>query len=146
MNEQILEEIQRTNDILIRLSIIVLVGVIFWCLRSVTLIWTQIQGIRNRIWRDWANRLWNEGKIDRLRKEAIEKAEKEPRNAEGFYWKALAERELNMKDELPKTLKRVMELAPKWKEDWMDEYLNPQITACLDPKANSEANKRIEST
>ena len=123
MNEEILQELQRTNDILVGIAIMLLFGLVLFTIRGIMSIYQYRKEIKNKAWNDEANSLYTKGKNEKLLKFSINRLKKEPKNPTGLYWKVKAEKELGKEDDLKKTIRILLDETPKWKEDWMDEYI-----------------------
>lgn len=126
MNEEILQELQRMNDILVGIAIMLLFGLVLWTIRGVMSIYQFGKEIKSKAWNDEANSLYSKGKNEKLLRYSISRLGKEPKNPTALYWKAKAERDLGKEEDLRKTVQSLLEETPKWKEDWMDEYMKPK--------------------
>ncbi len=125
MEEEILTTLKETNEHLQRLTVLTLIGVAAWILRSVFAIINHGTAIIKRNWREKAQSLFEDGNHEKLLKKSKELIAALPNSPEGYFWKARAERELGLENDLKNTIDRLLELAPDWKEEWMDQVLKP---------------------
>ena len=122
MEKEVLEAVLKTSENIDRLTTLIFFGVAIWIIKTILVGWNNFSGVMKQQWRVMAQDLYQEGKNEKLLNESKKKIIKEPKNAEGFYWKALAEGELKKESDLPSTISALLDLAPDWKQDWMEPY------------------------
>ncbi|MEZ5304246.1 MAG: hypothetical protein R3F11_26930 [Verrucomicrobiales bacterium] len=123
MESEILEALKDTNQKLDRLTVLVVIGVVVWLLKSTVVIFSHGTSILKRRWREKAQNLYEDGKLEKLLAKANQMISALPNHPEGYFWRALAERDLGRDEAVRKSVARLIELAPDWKETWMDKFV-----------------------
>lgn len=123
MEFQILNEIRRTNELLewavYLLSAIVVLSII----RGTYVVVQNWKKIKKRSINDAARDLYEKESYDELIKFCTKELISNPRNIHCLYWKAKAKNRIGSTEGLEETVGTILDIAPRWKEDWMEIYI-----------------------
>lgn len=146
MDREILEALKETNGYLSRLSILLSIACAVWLIKNIIVIVNHGKSMLHRSWREKALRLYEDGKLGKLLQQSKDMIQMMPNNPEGYYWKAQVLRDRdNQEEEVCASLRRLLVLAPEWREKWMEKYLSPGSETPVKPGQPDGSNSASQT-
>jgi hypothetical protein len=96
---------------------------LLWLARNIFVGISNWKEVKRKAWDNVAQSMHKKGKNYDLLVFSEERLIREPNDPTALYWKAIAEKEMNFDDNPRITIGLLLENAPSWKEDWMNQYL-----------------------
>ena len=122
MEAQILQTLEEIRAVLFGIAAFAAVGVLFWIIRSVSIIVNQFDDKWRRKWRDDGEKYFERGEYDKLEKHCEEWLEKRPNSAMALWWLARVNFDRGDLAASRVFFERLLAVEPSWKEGSVDPY------------------------
>lgn len=122
METRILNELERTNDLLQVLIYLLFIVIFVWLLRTVTVFTKDWKRISDRAANKVFQKLYKKEKLLELIGHCERELRKDPKNPYALFWKAKAQHKLGRSDGIKECLSTLLDYIPSWKEGWMNAY------------------------
>lgn len=124
MEAEILYTLKEIRGILFIIAIVFSIGVLFWILRSISIIVSQFKDAWREDWKVRANDYFNKGSYDKLIQHCEERKEKYPNDANVYWWLArsyMGKGEIEKADAL---FLQVLNIEPSWEDEFVKPYIS----------------------
>lgn len=123
MESEILHTLKEIRGILYVMVCVFSVGVLFWILRSISIIANQFKGAWSEDWKARANDYFDKGDFDELIKHCETRKEKYPNDANVYWWMARSYMEKGELEKARELFEKVLKIEPGWEKEYVTPYI-----------------------
>ncbi len=124
MEAEVLRELKEIRGVLWLAVIIIGIGVFFWILKSISVIYVQFHDMLKNGWSRTSSDLFELGKYDDLVKHCDNKLDKFPNDSHALWWLARANLGLKNSEKALELFEKVAAIEPTWKDESITPYIN----------------------